>query len=61
MKEHDICAGVMQVMKDFIIEAVDEAWLEELEDDLLGFMNVTPIEMLQHLEKCGGTLDFIET
>ena len=25
VKEHDICAGVMQVMKDLIIEAVDEA------------------------------------
>ena len=33
MKEHDICAGVMEVMKDFIVEAVDEAWLGEWEDD----------------------------
>ena len=27
----------------------------------MGFMNVTLIEMLEHLERRGGTLDFIET
>ena len=61
LREFAECAGVLQVVKDFIVEAVDEEWLAEIEDELMGFEAKTPIEMLEHLEKRGGTLDFIDT
>ena len=48
--------GVINAVKDKIIESVDEEWLEEICDEILGFTNVTPLEMLQHLEDWGGTL-----
>ena len=59
--EHEICAWVKQVMKDFIAESVHEEWLAEIRDDVMGFANVTSLAMLEHLEKRGGTLDYINT
>ena len=32
------------------VEAVDEEWLAEIEDEVMGFTNETPREMLEHLE-----------
>ena len=48
-------------MKDFITEAVDEDWLAEIEDEVMGFANVTPLEILKHPEKRGGTMSYIDT
>ena len=48
--EHEICAGVISAIKDKIAEAVDREWLEEISNELLGFQNVTIIEMFKHLE-----------
>ena len=59
--EHEVCAGVEQVMKDFIVEAVDEEWLSEIEDEVMGFANTTTIDMLKHLESRGGAMDYIDT
>ena len=59
--QHEICAGVGQVMKDFIVEAVDEEWLAEIEDEVMRFANVTTIDILKHLESRGGTMDYIDT
>jgi len=58
---HEICTGVEQVMKDFIVETDDEEWLTEIEDRVMGFANVTTLEMLKLLEKRGGTIDYIDT
>ena len=48
-------------MKNFIVEAVDEEWLAEIEDGVMGFLNVTTLEMLKHLEKRGGKIVYIDT
>ena len=61
IREFEIYAGVNNAIKDLIIEAVDEEWLEEIEDDVLGFTNVTVQAMIKHLEDRGGTLDYFET
>ena len=52
--EHDVCARVIQFMKDFIVEAVDEEWLDNIEYEVIGFTLKKPIEILDHLEKRGG-------
>ena len=59
--QYEICTGVKQVMKDFIVDAVDKEWLAEIEDEVMGFTNVTTLEMLKLLEKRGGTIDYIDT
>ena len=48
-------------MKDSIIKTVDEEWLANIKDKVMGFTNKTPIEMLDHLETKGWTLDCVDT
>ena len=43
-----------------IIEAFDAVWLAELEDGQMGFMNVTALELIQHLETYRGGLDAMD-
>ena len=51
----------MQATKDIILEAVDHNYLLEIEDKIIGFLNQTPTDMLNHLRNRGGALDFADT
>jgi len=53
----DTCKGVEQGLKDKIIEAVEESYLIELEEDVIGYMNVTVRQMIEHLQERSGGLD----
>ena len=53
--------GVKLGTKDFILEAVDNEYLNEIEHDTLGFLNQTPRQMIEHLLTRGGALDFADT
>ena len=59
--EHDVCTGAIQVMKDFIVEAVNEEWIANIEDEVMGFTNKTPNEMLDHLYNRRGALEYVNT
>ena len=59
--DHDVCTGVIQVMENFIVKSVDEEWIAEIEDEVMGFTNKTPIEILEHLKKRGVVLDYVDT
>jgi hypothetical protein len=59
--QYEIHKGVEQALKDIIIEAVDEDFLLEIEDEILGFLNKTPRTMITHLRNQGGALDFADT
>ena len=59
--QRKICAGVEQVMKDFIVEGVNKERLVEIEDKVMGFFNTTMIDILKHLESRGGIMDYIDT
>jgi len=61
IKQYEVCSGVEQVLREKILEAVDEAYVLELEDEIMGFMDVSPREMLNHLRKRGGELDHNDT
>ena len=61
VKEYETFQGVVQAMKDIILEAVDNEYLLEIEDEILGFLNQTPTDMLTHLRNRGGALDFADT
>ena len=60
IQEHEVCAGVTSALKEILVEAVDEEWFEEIEDDLVGFANVSIVDMIDHLKSRGGTLDYFE-
>jgi hypothetical protein len=59
--QYEIHKGVEQALKDIIIQAVDEDFLLEIEDETLGFLNETPKSMIVHLRNRGGALDFADT
>ncbi len=61
VKEYETFQGVMQATKDIILKAVDHEYLLEIKDEILGFLNQTPTNMLNQLRNCGGTLDFADT
>jgi hypothetical protein len=52
---------VIQATKDIILKAVDSESLLKIEDEILGFLNQTPTQMLTHLRNRGGALDFADT
>jgi hypothetical protein len=56
----ETCEAVHEILKEKAIDAVDEEWCAELEDDMLGFTNVSLIEILAHLRDRGGKLDYID-
>jgi hypothetical protein len=53
--------GVCQGVKDLILEAVDNEFLIKNEHEILGYLNKTPKQMLDHLLARGETLDFADT
>jgi hypothetical protein len=61
VKEYETFQGVTQATKDIILEAVDHEYLLEIEDEILGFLNQTPTDMLTHHRNRGGALDFADT
>ena len=58
--EYEVCTGVVNAMKEKIVEAVDEEWLEEINDKILGFQNVPVTQMFEHLVERAGELDYID-
>ena len=61
VREYETFQGVIQATKDIFLEAVDHEYLLEIEDEILGFLNQTPTDMLTHLRNRGGALDFADT
>ena len=61
IQEFEIYAGVEQALKDIILEAVDNDYMLEIEDEILGYLNQTPQQMINHLRSRGGQLDFTDT
>jgi hypothetical protein len=61
VKEYETFQGVIQATKDIIMEAVDHEYLLEIEDEILGFLNETPMSIMTHLRNRGGALDFADT
>ncbi len=49
VKEYETFQGVVQATKDIILEAVDHEYLLNIEDDIIGFLNQTPTDMMNHL------------
>jgi hypothetical protein len=54
LAQYKIFKGVKQGLKDIILEAVEHDYLLEIEDDMFGFLNQTPRQMIIHLKVRGG-------
>jgi hypothetical protein len=56
VKQFQTCTVVDANLKKLILEAVPPTYLEELADTVMGFANVTCLEILQHLRTTYGTV-----
>jgi len=61
INQFEMFEGVRQGVKDLILEAVDNKYLIDIEHEMLGYLNQTPRQMLDHLLTQGGALDFADT
>jgi hypothetical protein len=61
VREYKTFQGVVQATKDIILEAINHEYSLEIEDEILGFLNQMPTDMLTHLRNRGGALDFTNT
>jgi hypothetical protein len=60
INQFEVYQGVKQVTKDIILQAVDNEYLAEIKHKILGYLNQTPRQMLNHLLNQGGMLDFAD-
>ena len=54
------CIGASKGLKDLILKSVEEDYLLELRSVGIGYLNVTPLQMLTHLCNRWGTMDYID-
>jgi hypothetical protein len=51
LAQFKIFKGAEQALKDIILEAIEHDYLLEIKDETLGFLNQTPRQMINHLNK----------
>jgi hypothetical protein len=56
MTDFNTCQTVKESVKQQILNAVDNIYLQDLEDDVFGYANTTIIQFLQHLRRTYGLL-----
>jgi hypothetical protein len=56
MTDFNTCQTIKESIKQQILNAVDNIYLQDLEDDVFGYADVTIIEILQHLRTTYGLL-----
>jgi hypothetical protein len=52
--------GVVKGLKELILRAIYEDFVLELQVEQMGYLNVTPFQMMTHLQTRWGTLDFVD-
>lgn len=50
IKQYEVLKGVEKRLKNLIVGAVDEVYLEALKNDIVGYINVTPHQMIEHIQ-----------
>jgi hypothetical protein len=61
IREYEIYCGVEQTLKDIILKAINNDYLLEIEDKILGYLNQAPRQMIALLCNRGGQLNFTDT
>ncbi len=61
INQYKMYEGVCQGIKDLILKAVDNKYLIKIEHETLGYLNLSPKEMLDHLWNRRGALNFADT
>jgi hypothetical protein len=60
VKQFEAYVGILMGLKDLIQQVIDNNYLLELRQEHLGYLNVTPIQMVTHLCLHWGTVDFVD-
>jgi hypothetical protein len=61
INQYKMYEGVRQGTKDLILKAVDNEYLIKIKHKTLGYLNLSPRKMLNHLWNRGGALNFAGT
>jgi hypothetical protein len=61
INQYKMYEGVCQGTKDLILKAVNNKYLTKIEHKTLGYLNLSPREMLDHLWNRRGALNFADT
>ena len=56
IEEYETCVRVIDGIKTIIQQKAESTWIKELEDEVMGFANVSIQDMLMHLWRQGGTV-----
>jgi hypothetical protein len=59
IKQFQACVGLAKGLKELIMKAIDKDFLLELRAQQTGYLNVTPFQMMTHLQTWWGALDFV--
>ena len=59
-QEYDTCMAVSNILKNQIVEAKKGPYLQELRDRRFGYLNASPMDMLDHLFDRYGHLTAID-
>jgi hypothetical protein len=60
-QQNKIFCRVEQGIKDEVFKAVDNKYLLEIKNKMLGHLNQKPTQMLTHLKNRGDQLDYVDT
>ena len=59
-QEYDTCTAVSNILKNQIVDAIKGPYLRELRERRFGYLNTTPMDMLDHLFDRYGNLTAID-
>jgi hypothetical protein len=59
VKEFETYLGVANALRKKIREAIDPEWLESIRHTSMGFLHLTPMQMIEHLRLGGAVLDYM--
>jgi hypothetical protein len=52
--------GVEKGLNNLILQAIEEDFVLELQAQQTGYLNITPFQMMTHLQTRWGSLDFVD-
>ncbi len=61
IKQFQTCVGMTKGLKELILQAVKEDFVLELRAEQMGYLNVTPFQMMTHLQTWWSASDFVES
>ena len=60
INQFQTCVGVAKGIKELIVQAIDEDFILELHAKQMGYLNVSPLQIMTHLCMRCVSMDFVD-